>query len=170
MMTARVRSTALEAMIGRTLKEHNYTIACAESCTGGLLTSRLTDISGSSAYVKSSIVSYTNEIKINLLKVKPETIEKFEVTSKEVAVEMAEGVRNLMGSDLGVGTTGIAGPTGSTEKSPVGFVYIALAGPHGSVVEEHHLIGDRWEVKWQTTEAALMMIRKYLLDKCIENI
>ena len=76
-MTERTRSTTLEAMIGRILKEHNYTIACAESCTGGLLTSRLTDIPGSSAYVKSSIVSYTNEIKINLLKVKPETIEEF---------------------------------------------------------------------------------------------
>ena len=168
-MTARIRSTTLETMIGRILKEHNYTIACAESCTGGLLTSRLTDVPGSSAYVKSSIVSYTNEIKINLLKVKPETIEEFEVTSKEVALEMAEGVRKLMGSDLGVGTTGIAGPTGSTEKSPVGFVYMALVGPYGNVVEEHHLISGRWEVKWQTTEAALMMIRKYLLDKCTEN-
>ena len=161
---AQTRNTALEARIGRILKEHNYTIACAESCTGGLLTSRLTDVPGSSAYVKSSIVSYTNEVKMNLLNVKAETIEKFEVTSKEVALEMAEGVRNLMGSDIGVGTTGIAGPTGSTEKSPVGFIYIALVGPHGTVVEEHHLIGSRLEVKWQATEAALMMVRKYLLD------
>ena len=158
------RSITLEANIGRILKEHNYTIACAESCTGGLLTSRLTDVPGSSAYIKSSIVAYANEIKINLLKVKPETIEEFEVTSKEVALEMAGGVRKLMGSDLGVGTTGIAGPTGSTEKSPIGFVYIAVSGIHGDLVEEHHLIGNRTEVKWQATEAALMMIRKYLTE------
>ena len=158
------RSITLEANIGRILKEHNYTIACAESCTGGLLTSRLTDVPGSSAYIKSSIVAYANEIKINLLKVKPETIEEFEVTSKEVALEMARGVRDLLGSDLGVGTTGIAGPTGSTEKSPIGFVYIAISGIHGDLVEEHHLIGNRTEVKWQATEAALMMIRKYLTE------
>ena len=158
------RSITLEANIGRILKEHNYTIACAESCTGGLLTSRLTDVPGSSAYIKSSIVAYANEIKINLLKVKPESIEEFEVTSKEVALEMARGVRDLLGSDLGVGTTGIAGPTGSTEKSPIGFVYIAVSGIHGDLVEEHHLIGNRTEVKWQATEAALMMIRKYLTE------
>ena len=166
---AQNRSTTLESMIGRVLHQHNYTIACAESCTGGLLTSRLTDVAGSSAYVKSSIVSYTNEVKINLLKVKPETIEKFEVTSKEVALEMAEGVKNLMGSDIGVGVTGVAGPTGSTEKSPVGYVYIAVSGPCGNIVEEHHIIGNRLEVKWQATEAALMMIRKYLLEEMDKN-
>ena len=163
--TAQTRNMTVETMIGRILSEKHYTIACAESCTGGLLTSRLTDISGSSAYVKSSIVSYTNEVKMRLLNVKAETIEKFEVTSKEVALEMAEGVKNLMESDIGVGITGVAGPTGSTEKSPVGFVYIAIAGVHGDVTEEYHLIGNRSEIKWQATEAALMMIRKYLLEE-----
>ena len=166
---AQARNTTLESMIGRILNEHNYTIACAESCTGGLLTSRLTDVAGSSAYLKSSIVSYTNDIKINLLKVKPETIEEFEVTSKEVAMEMAKGVKNLMGSDIGVGITGVAGPGGSTEKSPVGFVYIAVTGELGDAAEEHHLIGNRLEIKWQATEAALMLIRKYLLEEVIEE-
>ena len=91
MNMAQTRSTALEAMIGRILIDHNFTIACAESCTGGLLTSRLTDVPDSSAYVKGSVVSYSNEIKINLLKVKAETIAQFEVVSSEVALEMAEG-------------------------------------------------------------------------------
>ena len=170
MTPARTRNAALEAMIGRILTENHYTIACAESCTGGLLTSRLTDVPGSSVYVKGSIISYTNEVKINLLNVNPKTIEKFEVTSKETAIEMAEGVRNLLKTNIGVGITGIAGPTGSTEKSPVGFVYMAIAGSNGSIAEEYHLMGNRQEIKWQATEAALMMIRTYLLENSTENI
>ena len=166
---AQNRNTALEEMIGRVLMDHNYTIACAESCTGGLLTSRFTDVSGSSDYIKGSIVSYTNEIKINILKVKAETIEKFEVVSTEVALEMAEGVRKLMNSDIGVGITGVAGPTGSTEKSPVGCICIAVAGPNGNSSEVHHIIGNRREIKWQATEAALMLIRKFLLDKSMKG-
>ena len=164
------RNTAMEAMIGRNLKNRNYTIACAESCTGGLLTSRLTDVSGSSTYVKGSVVSYTNEVKINLLKVKTETIDNFDVVSKEVAIEMAEGIRKLIGSDLGVGITGIAGPTGSTEKTPVGLVYMAISGELGNLVEEHHLLGNRLEIKWQATEAALMMIRKYLINEPFDSL
>ena len=166
---AQNRNTALEEMIGRVLMDHNYTIACAESCTGGLLTSRFTDVPGSSDYIKGSIVSYTNEIKINILKVKAETIEKFEVVSTEVALEMAEGVRKLMNSDIGVGITGVAGPTGSTEKSPVGCICIAVAGPNGNSSEVHHIIGNRREIKWQATEAALMLIRKFLLDKSMKG-
>ena len=161
---AQNRNTALEEMIGRVLMDHNYTLACAESCTGGLLTSRLTDVPGSSEYIKSSLVSYTNEIKIKLLNVNPETIEKFEVVSCEVALEMAGGIRKLMGSDIGVGITGVAGPTGSTEKTPVGCVCIAVADSKGNASEVHHIIGNRREVKWQATEAALMLIRKFLLD------
>ena len=162
-MVAQTKGKTLENMIGRTLKEHNYTIACAESCTGGLLTNRLTDVSGSSAYVKGSVVSYTNEVKKNLLKVK--SIETCGVVSKEVAMEMAEGVRNLIGSDLGIGITGITGPTGSTENTPIGLIYIAISGPAGYFSEEHHLMGSRIEIKWQATEAALMMIRKYLMNE-----
>ena len=170
MMTmAQTRNISLETMIGRILMDHNYTIACAESCTGGLLTSRLTDVPNSSNYVKSSVVSYTNEVKINLLKVKEETINKYEVVSSEVALEMAEGVKNLIGTDIGVGITGVAGPTGSTEKAPVGCVHIAVFGDAGSMTEVHHLIGNRREIKWQATEAALMLIRKYLLENKLED-
>ena len=163
-MMAQTEIKAIEKMIGRSLKEHSYTIACAESCTGGLLTSRLTDVPGSSAYVKGAVVSYNNEVKIKILNVKAETIEKFEEVSNEVALEMAEGVKNLIGSDLGVGITGLAGPTGSTEKSPVGTVCIAIAGPRGNLVETHNLLGNRLEIKWQATEAAIMMIREYLSE------
>ena len=169
MIMAQTNVKALEKIIGRALNKHNYTIACAESCTGGLLTSRLTDVPGSSDYVKGSVVSYTNEVKINILNVNAETIEKFDVVSKEVAIEMAEGVRRLINSDLGIGITGIAGPTGSTEKTPIGFVHIAISGPSGIFSEEHHLIGNRSEIKWQATEAALMMIRKYLTDERFDD-
>ena len=164
MMTVPTKHKAFESMVGRYLKKHQFTVACAESCTGGLLTSRLTDVPGSSAYVKGSVVSYTIEVKIKLLKVKAETIEEFGVVSKEVALEMAQGVRNLIGSDIGIGITGVAGPTGSTEKAPVGFVHIALDGPLGELCEEHHLMGNRTEIKWQAAEAAIMMICKYLED------
>ena len=169
MNMAQTRSTALEAMIGRILIDHNFTIACAESCTGGLLTSRFTDVPGSSDYIKGSVVSYTEEVKINILKVKAETIAQFEVVSSEVALEMAEGVRNLMNTDIGVGITGVAGPMGSTEKAPVGCVHIAVSGPNGSTSEVHHLIGNRREIKWQATEAALMLIRKYLIENKLEG-
>ena len=164
------RNISMETMIGRILNEKNFTISCAESCTGGLLTSRLTDVPGSSDYLKGSIVSYTNAVKINLLKVKSETIDEAEVVSREVAIEMSIGVKNLLQTDIGIGITGIAGPMGSTEKSPVGSVHIAISGPYGEMSEEHHLIGNRLEIKWQASEAALMLIRKYLLDESERNV
>ena len=169
MITAPMRNITLEKSVGRALKEHNYTIACAESCTGGLLTSRLTDVSGSSSYVKGSVVSYSNEVKINLLKVKAETIKSYDVVSREVAIEMAEGVRRLIKSDIGVGLTGYADSNGSTEKSPTGCVHIAVTGMAGLLAEEHHLIGNRLEIKWQATEAALMMIRKYITNESFND-
>ena len=169
MITAPTKNITLEKAVGRALKEHNYTIACAESCTGGLLTSRLTDVAGSSNYVKGSVVSYANEVKINLLKVKSETIDNYDVVSREVAIEMAEGVRKLIETDLGVGITGYADSNGSTEKSPTGCVHIAVVGAAGAFAEEHHLIGNRFEIKWQATEAALMMIRKYITNESLND-
>ena len=106
---------------------------------------------------------------MNLLKVKAETIKNFEVVSIEVALEMAKGVRNLLETDIGVGITGVAGPTGSTEKAPIGLVCIAVVGSNGMVSEEHHIIGNRREIKWQATEAALMLIRKFLLDESMKG-
>mgnify|MGYP002624499781 CR=1 FL=1 len=118
--------------LGKILKARGWTIGCAESCTGGLLTSRLTDIDGSSAYVKGGVISYATEVKINLLKVRAATVEKFGVVSVETAIEMAAGVRRLLGVDVGLSTTGYAGPTGDQ----VGLVCIGLSTADGTAAQK----------------------------------
>jgi len=153
----------LEVIVGRMLRERGRTIACAESCTGGLLTSRLTDVAGSSAYVMGSVVSYTNEVKASLVGVREETLRAFGAVSEETAREMAEGVRRAIPADIGVGVTGIAGPGGATAKKPVGLVCIAVAAENATCVERHVFSGVRTEVKRQSAEAALRMVRDMLL-------
>ncbi len=153
---------ALEVSTGRLLAEQGLSISCAESCTGGLLTSRLTDVAGSSAYVKGSIVSYSNEIKEKLVGVKSATLSRYGAVSEQTAREMAEGIRTAVETDIGVGITGIAGPDGGTPKKPVGLVYIAVSGKNGTVVKENHFNGTRSEIKLQTTEKALKMIEDYI--------
>lgn len=152
----------LEEKTGRLLLAQKLTIACAESCTGGLLTSRLTDIAGSSAYVMGSVVSYTNRIKEALVGVRHETLAAHGAVSKETAREMAEGIRSVIKTDIGVGITGIAGPGGGTAEKPVGLVFIAVSGPQGTIVKENHFSGTRLEVKRQTTDTALTMVCTYL--------
>lgn len=152
----------MEELVGSLLTAQHKTIACAESCTGGLLTSRLTDIPGSSAYVMGSVVSYTNGIKERLVGVNPATIAAHTEISAETAGEMAEGIRRVIGTDLGVGITGIAGPGGGTAEKPVGLVYIAVTGCKGTKVQEHHFQGQRGEIKQKSAEAALQMIYEYL--------
>ena len=127
----------LEEMVGQQLLAQGLTIACAESCTGGLLTSRLTDIAGSSAYVMGSVVSYTNRIKETLVGVQHETLLAHGAVSEETAREMAEGIRRAIKTDIGVGITGIAGPGGGTKEKPVGLVFIAVSGPRGTMVKEN---------------------------------
>lgn len=148
--------------IGKMLAEKNLTIACAESCTGGLLTSRLTDISGSSAYVKGSVVAYANEIKISALHVNPKTLENFGAVSEHVALEMAAGIRENFKTSIGLSITGIAGPTGGTEDKPVGLVYIAVSGDNGDMVKKFNFNGSRTEIKQKAVEAALVLIQVYL--------
>ena len=148
---------SLEALVGRLLRECGRTIACAESCTGGLLTSRLTDVAGSSAYVMGAVVSYTNEVKASLVGVHEATLKAFGAVSEETAREMAEGVRRVIPADIGVGITGIAGPGGATAEKPVGLVYMTHA-------VRHVFSGSRAEVKRQSTEAALAMVRDLILD------
>ena len=155
---------SLEALVGRLLRECGRTIACAESCTGGLLTSRLTDVAGSSAYVMGAVVSYTNEVKASLIGVHEATLKAFGAVSEETAREMAEGVRRAIPADIGVGITGIAGPGGATAEKPVGLVYIAVAAEHMTHAVRHVFSGSRAEVKRQSTEAALAMVRDLLLD------
>lgn len=158
-------SELLEEKIGRLLNEQNLTISCAESCTGGLLTSRLTDIAGSSAYVMGSVVSYTNRIKEALVGVRHETLLAHGAVSEETAREMAEGIRRAIKTDIGIGITGIAGPGGGTKEKPVGLVFIAVSGPWGTIVKENHFRGTRTEVKRQTTDTALTMACAYLEER-----
>lgn len=117
----------LEEVVVKKLREKNMTVAISESCTGGLIAKRLTDIPGSSEVFGCGVVSYSPEIKNKLLGVKKETIEKYTVVSREVAFEMANGVRKLSGADIGTGVTGIAGPGGGTEEQPVGLVYVSVS-------------------------------------------
>ena len=124
---AEIMNMPKEELAGKALLSKEYTIACAESCTGGLLTSRLTDIAGSSAYVMGSIVSYDNTVKMNQVGVLPRTLEVKGAVSPETAAEMAAGVRKKLKTNIGVGITGIAGPGGGTAAKPVGLVYIAVA-------------------------------------------
>lgn len=152
----------LEEEVGKLLLDSSQTIACAESCTGGLLTSRLTDVAGSSAYVLGSIVSYTNEVKMSHLGVKEETLKQFGAVSEQTAKEMSGGVRGRIGADIGVGITGIAGPGGGSVEKPVGLVYISIAGPKGVIVTKNLFKGSRSEIKKQTTDKALTMLIKYI--------
>lgn len=151
----------MEKEIGKLLTEKNLTIACAESCTGGLLTSRLTDIAGSSAYVKGAVVSYTNEIKNSVLHVKEETLNNFGAVSKQTAEEMAANVRQVLNSDIGVSVTGFAGPGGGTDENPVGTVYICVSGANGNKVQKFKFNGTRTEIKEKAVNAALIMIQEF---------
>ena len=147
----------LEEELGKILTEKNLTIACAESCTGGLLTSRLTDVSGSSAYVQGSIVSYSNEVKNSILKVKAETLKNFGAVSEQTARQMSANVRELFKTDIGVGVTGIAGPNGGTAEKPVGTVYISVSDSRQTVVKLFKFSGSRSEIKNQSCDAAIKM-------------
>ncbi len=151
------REDQLAARLGAALRAAGKTIACAESCTGGLVTSRLTDIPGSSDYVMGSIVSYTNDIKERLVGVRHETLAAHGAVSPETAREMADGIRRVIRTDLGLGITGIAGPGGGTAAKPVGLVYIAVSSEKGTRVTENHFSGTRTEVKQQTSDAALAL-------------
>lgn len=157
-----VDDTPMEEIVGQLLKEKQLTIACAESCTGGLLTSRLTDVAGSSAYVMGSVVSYTNEVKADVISVDRQVLADKGAVSEEVARQMAEGVRARIHTDIGVGITGIAGPDGGTAKKPVGLVCIAVSGSRGTECTRNIFIGERKEIKFRSTQKALDMVRQYL--------
>jgi nicotinamide-nucleotide amidase len=154
---------SMEQVLGTLLREQGYTVAAAESCTGGLLTSRLTDVPGSSAYVQLSIVAYSNDAKTALLGVPAEDIAAHGAVSEPVALAMARGIRARAGSTIGIGITGIAGPDGGTPTKPVGTVAIAVDGPWGAHVRTRLLLGGREHVKFWATQAALDDVRRLLL-------
>ncbi|MBU2701927.1 nicotinamide-nucleotide amidase [Sporomusaceae bacterium BoRhaA] len=158
-----INQDTLEEILGQHLTEKELTVALAESCTGGLVTSRLTDVPGSSVYLKGSIVSYSNEVKMNAIHVEKAVLEKYGAVSEETACQMAQGARNSFKTSLGVGITGIAGPGGATETKPVGLVFIAVDGPLGTKCYEYHFVGQRKEIKNRTALAALNQLRRYVL-------
>ncbi|MEE9913157.1 MAG: competence/damage-inducible protein A [Deltaproteobacteria bacterium] len=155
----------LEEVIAAAFAEKKLTIAVAESCTGGLIASRLTDVSGSSVYFERGLVTYSNASKISMLGVPAGTIEKHGAVSEETARLMAEGVRKLAGTDLGLSSTGIAGPTGGSPEKPVGTVYLALADAQGTDCRHYAYRWDRRRNKMVSAEAALMMLKNYLQEK-----
>jgi nicotinamide-nucleotide amidase len=152
----------LEGIVVRQLTEKRLTLAVAESCTGGLITDRLTDVPGSSAVLERGVVTYSNTAKIALLGVPEGVIREHGAVSAETARLMAEGVRRLAGTDLGLAVTGIAGPSGGTELKPVGTVYIALADVGKIVCRHHALRWDRRRNKIMASQTALLMLRRNL--------
>lgn len=154
---------SLEAVVGGLLLEKGLTLACAESCTGGLLGHRLTNIPGSSSYFLESAVVYANRAKTKRLGVPAPLIEKLGAVSAHVARAMADGIRKTAASDFGLAITGIAGPDGGTARKPVGLVYTALARAKGVMVEKSIFWGGREQVKFQSSQKALNMLRKELI-------
>ena len=145
------------------LIKNNKTIAIAESCTGGLLSNRLTDIPGSSNYLMYSIIAYSNKSKTQLLGVPEEIIKKYGAVSRQTAKLMAKNVKELANVDIGLSITGIAGPSGETKQKPVGLVYIAVATKNKIICKEFHFSGERKLIKFRSSQAALDMLRRYLL-------
>ncbi|MDX1359004.1 MAG: competence/damage-inducible protein A [Clostridia bacterium] len=155
----------LHSKVAHMLIDRNCKIAVAESCTGGMLTSMLTDIPGISAVLDMSVVTYSYEAKSTILGVDPKILEDLGAVSKEVAMQMAEGIRKAAGSDIGIGITGIAGPGGGTLQKPVGTVYVALADESGTSYKKLNLWGARDRIRHSTCLNALDMIRRNLLKR-----
>jgi nicotinamide-nucleotide amidase len=158
-----VNDETMEVAVGIALRERGATIAVAESCTGGLVASRITDVSGSSDYMLGGVVAYANEIKQRVLGVPAEVLAEHGAVSEETALAMAVGVRDLMGADYGLATTGIAGPTGGTEEKPVGTVFVAIADAEGTICRGQIWPGTREQFKMRVSQNALNMLRKRVL-------
>ena len=156
---------SLPEIVGGLLVERDATVSVAESCTGGLIASRLTDVAGSSAYVAGGVTAYSNAAKEMLLDVSSDLLERHGAVSDEVAIAMALAVRQKLGTDFGVSATGIAGPGGAISGKPVGTVHVALADSDRDVVSRRcQLPGDRSRVKFQTSQVVLNLLRKALLS------
>jgi len=153
----------LEEVVARVLMENHATIAVAESCTGGMLAERLTNVAGSSNYFLGGVVCYSNELKTAFVDVPAAIIESKGAVSSEVALALASGIRRRTGATIGVGITGIAGPTGGTPEKPVGLVHIAIADERGSREHAIRFPGDRERIRLYATQSALDMVRRYFL-------
>ena len=152
----------LELRIGDILNERKLSLVTAESCTGGLIASRITDVAGSSVYFLGGIVAYSYEVKASLLGVSWDTLNNNGAVSRETVIEMARGARKVLGADIAVSVSGIAGPGGGTLDKPVGTVWVGLSTPSGE--EARHFVweGDRVRNKYLSSEAALQFVLDYL--------
>lgn len=155
--------TTLEAHVLGLLKDRGQTLAVAESCTGGSLGARITNVPGASAVFLGGVISYANEIKERLLSVHPGVLMEHGAVSAETAKGMAEGAKGLIGADWALSITGVAGPGGGTEKKPTGLVYLGCSGPDGTVAEEHKFRGNRENVRVRSVQMALVLLRRRLL-------
>ncbi len=152
----------LEKLVGDLLRERRWTLSVAESCTGGLICDRITDVPGSSAYFMGGTVTYSNESKEKHLGVRMDEIKKYGAVSSQVAKQMAQGVRRTFHTTLGLSTTGVAGPTGGTKRSPVGRVFIAVAKENRTWVKKLDLKGRRREIKEQAVKRSFDLLYKIL--------
>jgi nicotinamide-nucleotide amidase len=153
----------LEEIVGELLRKKGWTLALAESCTGGYISHRITSVPGCSDYFKTAAVVYSNEAKISLLGVKKSMLERHGPVSREIALQMAQSIRRQSGASLGLGVTGIAGPAGGSPELPVGTVWIGMAQPQGDETRCFHFQGDRGRVIQGASQAALHWLRTALL-------
>lgn len=154
----------IAALLGRIAMEQHLTVSAAESCTGGLVGSYITDIAGASEYFRGSAGTYCNEMKEHILGVSHDTLETYTAVSAQTAAEMAEGSRGVYGTDIAISTTGIAGPGGGSDTQPVGLVYTGIAGPWGTQTHRNVYLGDRMEVKRRASTGAIYYAVKYILE------
>ena len=152
----------MEAIVGGLLKERNMTLSVAESCTGGLIGHRLTSIAGSSIYFERGLIVYSNRSKVEMLGVKQKTIDSYGAVSDQTVREMAEAIKRIAKTDMGLAVTGIAGPLGETEDKPVGTVFIGLSVDSEIFSGQYRFSGQRDKVKLNTSEMALDWVRRYL--------
>jgi PncC family amidohydrolase len=155
----------LEIQIGSILHERGWKLALAESCTGGLVGNRITDVPGSSEYFLGGVVSYSYESKVNLLGVSWETLNSNGAVSRKTVIEMARGARKLLSADIAVSVSGIAGPGGGTAEKPVGTTWVGLAADDGEWANVFQFTGDRVQNKLSAADAALQMLLDYLQNK-----
>jgi nicotinamide-nucleotide amidase len=153
----------LEKVIGALLREKRWTLSIAESCTGGLICDRITDVSGSSDYFMGGMVTYSNESKAKYLDVPLEDIKRYGAVSPQVARKMAQGVRKSFNTTFGLSTTGVAGPTGGTKRSPVGRVFIGVAAGRKVWIKKEDIKGSRREIKRKASEETLKFFNQILI-------
>ena len=160
----------MEEVVGQSLRARGLTVALAESCTGGLIGHRLTEVAGSSAYVDRGVTCYSNQSKIEVLGVPSSILKKYGAVSGPVAKAMAEGIRSRSGVDVGLSVTGVAGPGGGTRSKPVGLVYVGLSAPRQSVTTAFRFHGDRKTIKLRASQAALDVLRRWLDNLPVEDL